>query len=561
MFKASIDDYIYYNNFNRELSLIYDQLKLKFKDYFFMKDLKELINSGTGDYAKRFREFCKKLESVKPRTQSIEHIWDADVAIGIRNSMISYMIVDNFRKEELKERKYIYIPILRGIRHIDNKDLSVKEDLYRIKTVYDYKLNGDEQIKDVFTGLSIYEEIKRMLLGSKKERDLIREFEVFLSKNFFREQNVTLIPDYQYPTLKINIGNDSEDKDIHNVGDGIQAIILNTFQIFKHKNDEVMLFLEEPEMTMHPSIQRVLIETLIKEFPDLQIFLTTHSNHFLDLTYDYPDKVAIFSFEKEESNKFSIKNITDHSKILDLLGVRNSSVFLSNCVIWTEGVTDRMLLRKLLKLKGIKYKEDYHYAFAEYGGGNLENFDFVESVSLATVKVESISKTNFIIADNDGIFGKTEKEKNKPKFIRRKNIEQIIGEENFVDEHIEIENLIPYKIWKGVLDKLLKKKDKAFILKNSVHNAEEKFNSKLGEKKIGTLLKNFLIELVSEKKDIKYFTKHSVECLGEKKKEIMTIILEVIDELNISFSDFPQQAKEIVEKIENFIIKANRSRL
>jgi predicted ATP-dependent endonuclease of OLD family len=127
---------------------------------------------------------------------------------------------------------------------------------------------------------------------------------------------------------------------------------------------------------MHPSIQRILIDTLVK-FPNLQVFLTTHSNHFLDLSYDYPSDIGIFSFEKiDEDDEFYIKNITDNSSIIDLLGVRSSSVFLANSVIWTEGVTDRMLIRKLLELAEFNFKEDYHYALSEYGGNNLDNFNY-----------------------------------------------------------------------------------------------------------------------------------------------------------------------------------------
>ena len=79
-----------------------------------------------------------------------------------------------------------------------------------------------------------------------------------------------------------------------------------------------------------------------------------------------------YNFDPIVANAINVDNV----KILDLLGVRNSSVFLSNCVIWTEGVTDRMLLRKLLELfTDFSYLEDRHYSFAEYGGSNLENFD------------------------------------------------------------------------------------------------------------------------------------------------------------------------------------------
>ena len=105
----------------------------------------------------------------------------------------------------------------------------------------------------------------------------------------------------------------------------------------------------------------------------------------------------IFSFEKN-SLDFYIKNVTDHREIINVLGIRNSSVFLSNCVIWVEGVSDRIYLKKFLqmylKYKNIEFKEDYHFAFSEYGGSNIENFEFIDSGERdeSKVKVESIYK-------------------------------------------------------------------------------------------------------------------------------------------------------------------------
>lgn len=557
IFKGTIDDFVYFDDFNSELDQVYQLLKPKFNDLYYMKDLKSLISSRTGEYPQRFNEFYGKIEAIKSGSSGTGGIWDFDVAHNIKIEMQKlgiYQIIDGNVGSKCK---HTYIPILRGVRHLDFvNNLSGKDDVYKKRIENDHGLINGSLNGEIFSGLSIYSDIKKMLLGSREDRQFIRDFENFLSKSFFQSKNITLIPDHDTDVLKINIG-DGIDREIFNVGDGIQSIIINTFQAFRYQGDETVLCIEEPEMMMHPSVQRVLIETLVTQFKNIQVFITTHSNHFLDLTYDYPNDVAIYSFEESLEGKFKIKNVDDNARILDLLGIRNSSVFLSNCVIWTEGVTDRMFLRKLINLRKLDYKEDFNYAFAEYGGNNLENFDFVQNNGLDNVRVPSITKTNFLIADNDNIKD-TEKNRQNPKFIRRKNIESVLGKNNFFDRHIEIENLIPFRVWLAVLEKLIiDKPDKQIILKKAKENNEEAFNDNLEHKKIGVLLKKYLVE-AKESFYPKYLKDDSVRCLGEDKKSIMEYVIAAIDNLEISLSDFPPIAQDLVRQLVEFIEESNK---
>lgn len=557
IFITTSDDFVFFEDVNTKLKEIYDRLFPTFSNHFTMADLKNLYESRIGNYPMRFNQFYRKIEETKGRSNGIGNIWDFDVASAIKNAMSNDGIYKEYIVENI-ENQHVYIPIIRGLRHLDfQHDLNEKEDVYKNRINKDHGFNDDNLKRLVFSGLSIYTEIKKMLLGSREDRNFVRDFEKFLSKNFFKEKQITLIPSYNEDILNINI-DDKKDREIFNVGDGIQSIIINTFTAFKYKNDNLVLFIEEPELTMHPSIQRILIETLTTQFDNLQVFLTTHSNHFLDLAYDYPDDISIFSFEEDGNEKFKIKNIGTNSKILDLLGIRNSSVFLSNCVIWTEGVTDRMFLRKLLKLHENKYKEDYNYSFAEYGGNNLENFDYIETYFSDGVNVNSITKTNFLIADNDGIIGNNLTDRKSAKYIRRKKIEKILGKDSFFDKHIEIENLIPYKIWKKVIEDILKdKSDKKIKLKDNIKDTDEKrFNDELKNKHIGTLIKKYLIEQ-NENNENEYFKSKTILCLGENKKTIMNYVIKAIDELNIIINDFPLMTKNLVNSITEFIKVSN----
>jgi AAA15 family ATPase/GTPase len=423
----------------------------------------------------------------------------------------------------------VYIPILRGIhgfhllKNLQQNHPGVLSDedpqldiylgalLKRVRAFSSFNMSyesfnktGGASRKEIFTGLSFYSKIKHMYLGNRKQREEKKAFEKFVTKYFFPNRDIVLVPDSKEEVVKIDILDNKDVRPVPDLGDGTQSIIINTFPLFQygaHKEggaNPLVLFIEEPEMMMHPSMQRVLVETFMdtEKFPNVQVFLTTHSNHFLDLLYDYPDDVAIFSFQDDEKEpeKKHIRNIGGNSRVLDLLGVRNSSVYLSNCVIWTEGVTERMLLRMLFKdfTKITKnYKEDRHYTFAEYGGANLDNFDFCEDEAGAKdgvdASVKALGKRNFIIADNDG-------EKEGEKAERRKRLERLLGEENFFDAGYEIENLIPFVVWKKVVEEICGGGGKKIKIKEDLKTSDESdFDKRLASEPIGKLLREYLI--------------------------------------------------------------------
>lgn len=64
------------------------------------------------------------------------------------------------------------------------------------------------------------------------------------------------------------------------------------------ENENILVFIEEPEQLLHPGFQRKLIEVLLncEDFSNFQFFFTSHSNHFLDITLDYDD-VSIFTIK------------------------------------------------------------------------------------------------------------------------------------------------------------------------------------------------------------------------------------------------------------------------
>lgn len=374
------------------------------------------------------------------------------------------LLPSEFKSEEQTNDVYAerikndYFPDERNII-IDVNDFLKKddEDGSRVLDLKDLIENSKYYSKhSIITGLQFYDSVKNYLLGDLEQREMISEYEKYLSKTFFDGKEVALIPKVKDDVLTIKIG-DEKERPIYNLGDGIQSIILITLPLFlyldlsKRQNANVLVFIEEPEIGLHPSLQRTLIETLLdSRFENFQFFFTTHSNHFLDIQFENRD-ISIYSFDKsingEESpiNEFIVEKVDfNHLPTLEKLGALPSSVLACNCTLLVEGSYDILHYDFYLKLYQEKlknenpdvtiFKKGIHYSFLRGGGKE----------TLKTVKeFNSIQKERiYTILDFDS---EEESEKNKAFF----------NDMNYTNYNIldvkEVENLIS----KGVLLKIL----------------------------------------------------------------------------------------------------------
>ena len=418
-----------------------------------------------------------------------------------------------------QEVKRCYVPILRGMRpplttSSQGQDYGNIKDLYMKRTAHDYfgdmaswasMRDDDNPRNSIFSGLTLFYSLRRRLLGrTQAERNTVRDYECFLSDCFFPGQGVTLIPveEGDNDVVHIKIGN-KEGRPIYDLGDGMQSLIICTYPIVTETEPGSLFFLEEPDLCMHPSLQRTFLEVLKTYHRKMghQFFMTTHSNHLLDLLEDN-ELVSIFSFSEiadqtlatadlpqvdsaanSQSSKpkpsFRIRpSILRDRQILLELGVRPSATFLANATIWVEGVSDCAYLRAYMEAfvyylkaqgndwgkNGIngksiaqrleEYKEDRHYAFVEYSGANLTHFSFQDAecdegegqaTSSIVTNVPYLCSKAIVIADGDI----TDSNKgDRWKLFATQLDDRFIGL-----PCKEIENLIPDELMRGQVQK------------------------------------------------------------------------------------------------------------
>lgn len=179
----------------------------------------------------------------------------------------------------------IYIPILRGIEKFGNtvEPFSADKDSFKLtkgerasldryikqvdniysnkvyKNYFDYSNFPKENIH---TGEDMYKEIQQKLLGREKERKEIKEYEMFLSKNFFENKPINLIPNIITNYMYINI--DGEEYELHNLGEGIKQLVIITYKMFMQKNKFSLFFIEEPELNLHPRASKKINRVNVK---------------------------------------------------------------------------------------------------------------------------------------------------------------------------------------------------------------------------------------------------------------------------------------------------------
>lgn len=249
------------------------------------------------------------------------------------------------------------------------------------------------------------------------------------------------------------------------------------------------IFIDEPEINLHPGMQRLFLEQICSNSDlkkkNLTFIISTHSNHFLDLTIE-KNNVSIYSFSPKINDngekQFLIKNVNSgDNQILKNLGVNNSSVFMANCSIWVEGISDRNYIKAFLKsysehlLKNdkknyVNLKEDIDFAFFEYAGSNIDHYIFDkelekedEKIILKDINSLALNNRIFLLADSDSV------KMNEKKGLRLKALEELKSL-NFYTKIIwearEIENLLTNNIWKEVLIEFC---NKSLVAKFSSH--------------------------------------------------------------------------------------------
>lgn len=194
------------------------------------------------------------------------------------------------------------------------------------------------------------------------------------------------------------------------MGSGLKTILLVLINLLvipemeEYKTSRPIFAFEELENNLHPALQRRLFEYLYQYSIDKEtiLFLTTHSHVAINL-FSNRENVQLFHVKKENGYS-TVETVDDYiskSQILEDLDVKVSDLLQSNGIIWVEGTSDRIYIKKWIELyAGKTFIEGRDYQFLYYVGRLLTHYTSNEEQT-RLLNILTTNRHAAIVIDSD----------------------------------------------------------------------------------------------------------------------------------------------------------------
>jgi hypothetical protein len=181
------------------------------------------------------------------------------------------------------------------------------------------------------------------------------------------------------------------------LGTGVHQVVILAAVATLFEN--TLLCVEEPEVHLHPLLQRKLIDYLARETTN-QYLIATHSAHMLD----HATGSAVYHLQPGPDGTRAERADTSEA-LADIcfdLGYRPSDLLQANAVIWVEGPSDRLYLRHWIHLLDKSLHEHIHYSIMFYGGRLLNHLTSLDdALADDLIRLRRLNRHLAIVIDSD----------------------------------------------------------------------------------------------------------------------------------------------------------------
>ena len=148
--------------------------------------------------------------------------------------------------------------------------------------------------------------------------------------------------------------NEEENHNSEGIGDGIINIFFLAEKLFDSEKGDLIV-IDEPELSLHPSLQKNVLKKLLEFSKERQIIISTHSPYFID-SKAIINGAKLIRIDKEEEgiecyslNDVKVfKNSMENSSNPHILGLVAKEIFLAeDKIILVEGQDDVVYYKKI----------------------------------------------------------------------------------------------------------------------------------------------------------------------------------------------------------------------
>ncbi|MDR1062739.1 MAG: ATP-binding protein [Azoarcus sp.] len=327
-----------------------------------------------------------------------------------------------------------WIPlVLRTVARIVSPTSSGSQKLPKVRLIPAIRqISGGDSLEDS-SGSGLINELAKLQnpdFHNQEQRSIFRKIEQFV-------RSVTGVGDtdievpYERTHLVVRMGGKA--LPLSALGTGIHEIVMLAAFCTLAENEIVCL--EEPEIHLHPLLQRKLIRYLHGKTSN-QYFIATHSSAMLNVV---PSAVFAVTQQHDETHIRIASTLNDKFEICRTLGYQASDLLQSNAIIWVEGPSDRVYLLHWIKAVAPDLVEGIDFSVMFYGGRLLSHLSAEDEEVGEFIALRRLNRNVAVVMDSDKSSSHACVNATKKRIIAE------LGQDGFVwlTAGREIENYIP----------------------------------------------------------------------------------------------------------------------